>query len=247
MMEIDTGSFVSERNGDRVLDGSRTGGLTWPTSPYVDTVVKVGGAVLSHAHHFTAALATVAAAARGHRLLVVPGGGPFADTVRDVDRRMTTLTDDAAHWMAVLAMEQYGHLIATHMLDATLVTDPSEIAAAFDADHVPVLAPYHWLRTADPLPHSWNVTSDSIAAWVSGVVGARCLVLVKPPGVHLDRTAPTRNNEAAADGRPRDGVLDAYFERALPHNVTPIVVPADRLETLRVALSSIDDGIPNRP
>jgi aspartokinase-like uncharacterized kinase len=243
-----TGSFVSQRNSDRVLEGSRTNGLTYPTSPYVDTVVKVGGGVLSHAQHFMAALATVGAAARGQRLLVVPGGGPFAETIRDVDRRITTLTDDAAHWMAVLAMEQYGHLIATHMLDATLVTDPSEIVAAFDADHVPVLAPYHWLRAADPLPHSWNVTSDSIAAWVSGVVGARCLVLVKPPGVHLDHTAPTRKNEAAADGRPSDGVLDAYFDRALPHHVRPIVVPADRLDMLRAALiDSIDDRIPKRP
>ena len=221
-------------------------GLTCPTSPYVDTVVKIGGGVLAHADCFAAALATLAAAARGQRLLVVPGGGPFADTVRNVDRRMV-LSDSAAHWMAVLAMEQYAHLIATQVAGARLAENRREIVAALKADHVPVLAPYRWLRAADPLPHSWNVTSDSIAAWISGVVGARRLVLVKPPGVHLDHTAPTRKNEAAADGRPVDGVLDAYFDRALPHHVRPIVVPADQLETLRAALSgSIDDRTPHR-
>jgi 5-(aminomethyl)-3-furanmethanol phosphate kinase len=206
-----------------------------PDEPYVDTVVKLGGGVLMHAASFAAALAAIAAAARGQRLLVVPGGGPFADTVRDVDRRMA-LSDAAAHWMAVLAMEQYAHLIAMQMAGAILAENPGEIVAAFRADHVPVLAPYRWLRTADPLPHSWNVTSDSIAAWVSGVVGARCLVLVKPPGLHLDYTAPTRKDEAAADGRPSDGVLDAYFDRALPHHVASVIVRADELDRLRAAV-----------
>ena len=39
---------------------------------------------------------------------------------------------------------------------------------ALSAGHVPVLAPSRWLREADPLPHAWTVTSDSIAAWVAG-------------------------------------------------------------------------------
>jgi aspartokinase-like uncharacterized kinase len=42
------------------------------------------------------------------------------------------------------------------------------------------LAPYRWLRDADPLPHSWAVTSDSIAAWIAKELNARRLVLVKP-------------------------------------------------------------------
>ena len=208
----------------------------------VDVVVKVGGALLAHAKDFDTVLAMIVAAGRERRLLVVPGGGPFADAVRDVDRRLR-LSAAAAHWMAVLAMDQYAHLIADLLAGGIVVVDRQTIATALEARRVPVLAPFRWMRDADPLPHGWDVTSDSIAAWVSGVVGARRLVLVKPPGVHLDHTAPARKNEAAADGRPGDGVLDAYFDRALPHHVRPIVVPADQLETLRAALSgSIDDG-----
>ena len=52
----------------------------------VDIVVKIGGGVLAHAEHFDAALAAIGAAGRDRRLLVVPGGGPFADAVRDVER-----------------------------------------------------------------------------------------------------------------------------------------------------------------
>jgi aspartokinase-like uncharacterized kinase len=165
----------------------------------IDVVVKVGGSLLAHERHLDAVLAAVAAAARHVRLLIVPGGGPFADAVRALDRRIG-LSDDAAHWLAILAMDQYAHVL-TDRLDG----------------RVPVLAPSKWLREADPLPHSWDVTSDSIAAWVAGQVGARRLVLVKPPGA-------------------AGAVLDAYFPRALPASVTPVVVCADRLDELEAAL-----------
>jgi aspartokinase-like uncharacterized kinase len=178
------------------------------TDGVVETVVKLGGGVLAHSEHFDAALAAIGVAAREHRLLIVPGGGPFADAVRDVDRRLG-LTDTAAHWMAVLAMDQYAHLIAARLTGGVLVTDAREIANAFGTGHIPILAPYRWLREADALPHSWDVTSDSIAAWVAGAVGARRLVLVKPPG--------------AAGG----DLVDAYFSRALPAEVTAEIVAAD--------------------
>jgi aspartokinase-like uncharacterized kinase len=186
----------------------------------VDTVVKVGGGVLAHAAHFDAALAAIGAAAGARRLLVVPGGGPFADAVRHVDRRLG-LSDDAAHWMAVLAMDQYAHLVASRFAGSVIVAAPHEIAAALAAGpamKVPVLAPYRWLREADPLPHTWTVSSDSIAAWVAGAVGARRLVLVKPPGT------------SGSD------LVDAFFARALPAQVTSVIVPADHLDALQSAL-----------
>src|SRR5438874_942228 len=84
-------------------------------------------------------------------------------------------------------------------------------------------------------------------ATVAAAGRARRLLLVQPPGVHLDRTAPTGHSGAAAVGRPSDGMLDPYFDRALPHHVRPVVVPADQLETLRAVLrASIDDEIANR-
>lgn len=183
----------------------------------IDTVVKLGGGVLAHVEHLDVVLAAIEAAARQHRLLVVPGGGPFADVVREIDRRLE-LSDDAAHWMAILAMDQYAHLIAARFAPGTLVERPPQIAAALDAGRVAVLAPSRWLREADPLPHAWDVTSDSIAAWVAGQVGARRLVLIKPPG---------------AAGKD---LVDPYFPRALPPQVTPVIVPADDVETLRSAL-----------
>lgn len=152
-------------------------------------------------------------AARRHWLVVVPGGGRFADEVRRADRRFA-LADSAAHWMAILAMDQYGHLLAGLASGAVLARSRRELAPG----GLNVLAPSAWLLRADPLPHSWDVTSDSIAAWFARVLGARRLMLVKhedgfigpdrgprriPP--HVRQTAL----EAFAD------VVDPYFARAL--------------------------------
>ncbi len=188
----------------------------------VAIVVKVGGALLARPPHFDAVIAEIGAAARERRILVVPGGGPFADAVRGVDRQVH-LSDDAAHWMAVLAMDQYAHLIAERLTDGQIVDTPRTIASVLNAGHVPVLAPFRWLREADPLPHSWDVTSDSIAAWLAGEVGARLVVLVKA-------------GSPRPDGLLYQDVVDAYFHRTLPADVTSVVAHADQIDELRAAL-----------
>ncbi len=179
----------------------------------IDVVLKVGGGLLKQRGDLDRVLAVISDRARLQRVLIVPGGGPFADAVRAVDERVG-LSDDAAHWMAIRAMDQYAHVIADRMPGCALVSDLPEIAAALAANRVPVLTPYRWLRDVDPLPHSWDVTSDSISAWVAGAVGARRLVLVK-----------------ASDAAGPD-LVDPYFQRALPADVLSEVVTADRLDAL---------------
>jgi hypothetical protein len=201
----------------------------------VDIVVKIGGSLLSHARHLEIVLAAVGAAARKRRLVVVPGGGPFADTVRNLERQFP-LGDDAAHWMAVLGMDQYAQLLATWLERAAIADTPSEIGMALDRGQVPVLAPSRWLRAENPLPHTWDVTSDSIAAWVAGRTGAYRLVLVKPPGPRLQ---PSVTHLADFQGLNRDAgqLVDAYFTRVLPTHVKAIIVAADHVEQLRSLLN----------
>ena len=176
--------------------------------------------MLRHPEVLAPVLAVVGEVGRACRVVVVPGGGPFADVVRDVDRRLG-LSDGAAHWMAVLAIDQLAYVLAERIAGARLVAGPDEIMPALADGALPVLAPSRWLREADPLPHAWSVTSDSIAAWVAGSLGARRLVLVKPPGVR------------AADV---GDVVDAYFSRALPAGLPCVCVAADDLGALRSAL-----------
>jgi aspartokinase-like uncharacterized kinase len=183
----------------------------------VEAVVKIGGSLLRDPETLQRVLDAVAEARQESALLVVPGGGPFADTVRATDRRIG-LTDDAAHWMAILAMDQYAHLLRSRLRGATLVSTPAAALAALGAGALPVLAPYRWLHDADPLPHSWDVTSDSIAAWIAEALGAPRLVLIKPAGV------------TGAEA------MDAYFPHAGRQGTSCSLVPADRVHALRSLL-----------
>ena len=143
----------------------------------ITTVIKVGG---SQARHDALPdLCTVLGRTAGvHPLLIVPGGGGFADAVRECAERFP-LSNTAAHWMAILAMDQYGLVLADLIPGSRAVRTLSEAEAAVGEGRVPVLLPHDGLRRTDPLPHSWDVTSDSIAAWVAAQASASRLVLVK--------------------------------------------------------------------
>jgi (4-(4-[2-(gamma-L-glutamylamino)ethyl]phenoxymethyl)furan-2-yl)methanamine synthase len=181
----------------------------------IDVIVKVGGSLLAHGEALRVVLDLLG---RSSRTLVVPGGGPYADDVRAAYSR-GDLDDHGAHWAAVVAMEQYAGVLVDRLPRAVRVTTSREATVAMACGRLPVLMAEGWLREADPLPHSWDVTSDSIAAWVAGQAGARRLVLVKAPG---------------ATGN----LVDAYFERALPAGIDVHVVPADQVERLRELLRS---------
>jgi aspartokinase-like uncharacterized kinase len=162
------------------------------------SVVKVGGGLSATRGALEAVGRALAEAGRRHRLLVVPGGGPFADAVREFDRR-EGLSADAAHWMAILAMDQYAYVLVERIPGAVLVEDPGAIGGALPGPGVAVLAPSRWLRAADVLPHDWAATSDSAAAYVAGALDAERLVLIKPGTVG-----------SAAD------VVDPHFALVLP-------------------------------
>jgi 5-(aminomethyl)-3-furanmethanol phosphate kinase len=138
-------------------------------------VVKVGGSFARSSR-----LPELAAAlARGSgRVVIVPGGGPFADCVRDEQPQMR-FDDAAAHRMALLAMAQFGYALCA--LLASLAPAPSlnAVRRILAAGGLPVWLPLDLLRGAPNVPATWDTTSDSLAAWLARRLGAARLILVK--------------------------------------------------------------------
>ena len=141
--------------------------------------IKVGGGLAPIPGALDLVCAAIREAGRSVPIIVVPGGGPFADAVRAFGRTHQ-LSADAAHWMALLAMDQYAHALVERIEGATLVEDAGSVTGAANPAGVVVLAPSRWMRAADVLPHTWDATSDSVAAFVAGALDADHLVLVKP-------------------------------------------------------------------
>jgi len=135
------------------------------TSPLV---VKLGGSLYNWIPDLTPILT-----ASERPLLIIPGGGPFANLVRQV-----RVDDDTAHWMAIAAMEQYGWFISSF---GFLTTDRMAVPLA-----TTVFLPYRCLRSTDVLPHTWDVTSDTIAAWVAGMLHLDLLLLKSVDGIFMN-------------------------------------------------------------
>jgi aspartokinase-like uncharacterized kinase len=176
-------------------------------------VVKLGGGLGRIPGALAEAGAALGEAARRRPLVVVPGGGRLADAVRAIDRELS-LPPTTAHWMAILAMDQYAHVIAACTPRSVVAHDRAEIQAALAEQRIPVLAPYRWMRAADALPHRWEVTSDSIAAFLAGALDAGLLVLLKPVS------------------GPVDGLVDPWFREALPVGLRVCVVGAGEMARL---------------
>ena len=188
------------------------------------SVIKMGGGLTAIPNALDQVCAAIAQVSQKHRLLVVPGGGPFADTVRDFQERFA-VSNDSAHWMALLAMDQYGYVLAEKIPGCLLVDEPGAIAAAVMPGRAGVLAPSRWMRSADVLPHSWDVTSDSIAAFVAGALEATRLILIKPTGA--------------------GNAVDPYFRLALPSDLPYQFLEAGEIDQLGARLSeSIAAGGP---
>lgn len=128
-------------------------------------IVKIGGSLMDHLDPILQSLHR-----SGRPVLIVPGGGRFADLVRE-----TGISGDAAHWMAIAAMEQMGwYIVSKGVIPVTFLRVPSRVE---------VLLPYTLLRNADPLPRSWDVTSDTISAWIASCLSLPLILLKSVEGI----------------------------------------------------------------
>ncbi len=185
----------------------------------VDAVIKIGGS-LGRGTGPNALCREITRLSSHYRLLVVPGGGEFADQVREAYERYS-LNDTTAHHMALLAMDQYGYMLNQLIVNSSLIEDVHFLSKAMAPGRAAVLLPSSLIMRSDPLPHSWQVTSDTIAAWVSQSVNCPRLVLLKDVDGLLDMDgnqnlpAVLIPNMTVEELAGHVGGVDEYFARFL--------------------------------
>ena len=192
-------------------------------------MVKVGGGLLraEGLEGLRRACAEAIRISRTRSVLVVPGGGPFADAVRALDVQVG-LADDVAHRLALGAMDQLGLLLRPLLPGAELLVRlvaPSSLgvilaAAAF--------------RDRPEVPESWEVTSDSLAVIAAAAIGAEEAILLKPvagviaewPSDGPSLPALTAGELQSLQARGGGQVVDAYLPAAVRRTGVAVVVRA---------------------
>jgi aspartokinase-like uncharacterized kinase len=116
------------------------------------------------------------------RIILLPGGGPTADVIRDLDRRHH-LGEEKSHWLALRALTLNAFFLADLVQDAAVVRQLEECPVLWEAGRIPIFDAHAFARAdedrAGKLPHSWNVSSDALAARLAVVAHASRLVLLK--------------------------------------------------------------------
>ena len=190
-------------------------------------VVKVGGGLLRDEglEGLRQACAEVTSIASRRPVLVVPGGGPFADAVRAVDARVG-LADDVAHVLAMRAMDQLGVLLAPMLPGAEAVSDLIPPRA------LGLLAVAPAFTGRPGVPASWAVTSDSLAVLAAGAIGADEAILLKPvagvvatwPSDDPPVAGLTADQLEALHANGGGSAVDAYLPEAVRRTGVTVVV-----------------------
>lgn len=188
-------------------------------------VVKVGGSLYDLSDLGQRLRCWLTEQSAGTRVVLVPGGGPVVEAIRQLDRRHA-LGEETSHWLALRALSVNAHFLASLLPSADVCIDAGELGRAWDNNLLPVLDIHEFAHSDEQrpghLPHSWTVTSDAFAARLAVVLQARHLVLLKsttiPPEVDWTEAGQL-------------GLVDAMFAEVLRDAPVGLRVCAFNLRT----------------
>jgi aspartokinase-like uncharacterized kinase len=174
------------------------------------SVFKVGGSLLGWPplpHRLAECLGRFQAVGGG-RVVLIAGGGAACDWLRRLDQTYR-LGEVMAHRLALHCLDWTAEILAALVPGGQVARNREGLERAWRAGSVPVLATRGFLESVDgltcsPLPESWDLTSDSIAARIAECLGADRLVLLKSA-----RLPEGAGREEAA----RLGLVDPLFPR----------------------------------
>jgi len=173
------------------------------------TVFKLGGSLLD-LPDLAVRLQNAFSKLGNDRPLVISGGGDAADIVRRWHRTFG-LDEERSHWLALDAIRLNQRLLLELIPKLELVPTRQAAQVALSHDRIPLLDLAEFVRTEEALvepterlPHCWDVTSDSLAAWVAARWPADRLILLK--SVDLP-DAQTDDSEQLASA----GLIDSFF------------------------------------
>jgi dihydroneopterin aldolase len=138
--------------------------------------------------------------------------------------------------MAILAMDAFGCVILDGEARMAPARSLGEMECLLGEEKIPVWLPSSMALGAADISASWDVTSDSLAAWLTGRIGAEALLLVK-------QTQAFSAEDSISDLMAR-GIVDPAFAATLPDGIDLFLAgPADAAGAGRALAAGTLPGI----
>ena len=170
------------------------------------SLVKLGGSLLD-SPRLVEMVRGIQSLRPKHSVIFTVGGGAVVDRVRAWDQ-VHGLGEEVSHWLALEAIGINEELLLTLFPEMRLVRSLKQLEAAEVDGKVPLICTNCFFKWGEQtaglvLPHTWEVTSDSIGAWFAQLVRASELILVKS----VDWVAGVTWESAG-----QQGLVDGHFE-----------------------------------
>ena len=144
-------------------------------------IIKLGGS-LSRSDTLVNCLNAVEKNYQGRAVVIVPGGGAFADQVR-LAQQQWQFDDTTAHHMALLAMQQMALMFKGLKPDFAIADTVAAIHNQLNRKKTVIWSPDIIELDNAGIEASWDITSDSLAAWLAKTLSATELILIKSAAI----------------------------------------------------------------
>ncbi len=166
-------------------------------------------------------------------LLIIPGGGVFADFVRD-RATQCRVPDSVAHAQAILAMAQFGYELAEKIEGAKIALYAAEVKKLWAEGKIPVFIPYPYILDDRKIPACWDATSDTIAARVCHYLDIKKLTLLKSvDGISVKGELL---REVSMKNTPDTNVVDSEFFKHIGPRLETFIINGRKPERLKELL-----------
>jgi len=153
-------------------------------------------------------------------LIFTAGGGRSADLIREFNRKYN-LNESAAHFAAISAVDVNTYMLSSFLNDYTFLNadDGDFDKSKIEKNKISIFLPSAYYRKHDPLPHSWDVSSDSLALELADRLGAEELILLKARDPLSLEAVNLRGDDSKSkniyyqdvESLKEEGLIDNYF------------------------------------
>jgi hypothetical protein len=158
------------------------------------------------------------------KMIIVNGGGRAADLVRNFDS-VSKLKAKNAHFAAISAVELNAYLISDFFKEFSFFSQNISLP-----NRINIFLPLLYYKNFDPLPNSWQVTSDTMALETAERISADKLILLKQKDtINNENTSSIR-----ADKLSESGLIDKYFpilfeevKKSMENKIEAVIINAN--------------------